>query len=129
MHMIFRAANGDGCTTQIGENAAKITVQFTAQIFVAQKGLAVLCGKYGVDENIREGLWHRMRMEGVAWKFNPFEVDLSERGKGRGEKRGKKGAGMTAATLETFFQREREDFKPPKPNRICSANVFRENVP
>jgi hypothetical protein len=31
-----------------------------------------------VDENIREGLWHRMRMEGVVRKFNPFRVDLSD---------------------------------------------------
>lgn len=62
MHMILHAAYDDWLAIVIGEDAAKIAVQFVAQEFVAEKGPPVLGGKDHMHQNLAEGLGHELMM-------------------------------------------------------------------
>jgi hypothetical protein len=58
MNMIFHAADNDGLAIVMGQDAAKITMQFFAQSFVAQKWATVFGGKNRMHKNLGERLRH-----------------------------------------------------------------------
>ena len=64
--MIFHAAHDDRLAFEIGEDAAKVTVQFITQGFVAEQGPPVFGGKDRVHEDFGERLRHGGMMPDAA---------------------------------------------------------------
>ena len=56
--MVVNAADGDGLAIELHEDAAEIGVKFSAEIGVTKERTAVFRGENGVDENLRQRLWH-----------------------------------------------------------------------
>ena len=52
--MVFNATRDDWLAIEIGQNPAKVTMQFLAQNLVAQKWAAVFGGENGVNQNLGE---------------------------------------------------------------------------
>ena len=74
--MVLGAAHDDGLAIEIAEDAAKITVQFFAEGFVAQERLAV----FGREDRMHQNLCERLRNGGMmglpSVRSNPFRVDV-----------------------------------------------------
>ena len=75
MNVVFNPANDDWLAIQVGQDAAQVSMQFFPQRMVSQKRTAIFGGKYGVNQNLRKGLWHGCRMRKPGAQFNSFRVD------------------------------------------------------
>ena len=62
--MIFHAANNDGLAFEVGEDAAKIAMQFVAQRFVTEEGPPV----FGREDRMNQDSGERLRHVGMVWK-------------------------------------------------------------
>jgi hypothetical protein len=56
--MIFRAADDEGLAVVMGENPAKVAMQFLAERFIAQQWPAVFGRENCMHQNLGEGLRH-----------------------------------------------------------------------
>ena len=59
--MIFHATYDDRLAFEVRQDAAKVTMHFVAQRFVAQKWPTILCGEYSMNEDFPERLCHGPR--------------------------------------------------------------------
>ena len=62
MNVILDAANDQRLAIVVGENAAKVTVQFLPQRFIAQIRAPILGRENGMNEDFCQGLRHDRRM-------------------------------------------------------------------
>jgi len=67
MNMVFRAAGNNRLAIQIGQDAAKVMVQFITHLAVAKKRPPVFGGKDRMDEDFPERLWHEGMMRQPAF--------------------------------------------------------------
>ena len=67
VNMVFRAAGNNRLAIQIGQDAAKVMVQFITQLAVAKKWLAVFGGKDRMDKDFPERLRHAGMMRQPAF--------------------------------------------------------------
>src|SRR5581483_4665276 len=58
MDMILDPAHDNWLAVEIGQNSAKVAVQFLPENFVAQEWSAFLCREHRMHQNLCERLWH-----------------------------------------------------------------------
>jgi hypothetical protein len=51
MHMVLNPTNNNWLAIEVGQNAAKVTMQFMAERFVTQKGSPVFGGENGMNQD------------------------------------------------------------------------------
>jgi hypothetical protein len=59
MHVILDSSGNDGRAIKFVKNPANVSVHFITNDTVAEKRAAIFGGEHHMEENFREGLWHR----------------------------------------------------------------------